>query len=287
MPFAQLARWDRAIGTWLLLWPCLWSIGLAAPVGALPDAHLCAAFSIGAVLMRGAGCIVNDLWDRDLDRQVERTKSRPLASGAISVPQAFGFLAVHLGLALSVLVTLPLPAVGLGLAATPLWALYPLAKRVTDWPQVVLGFAFNWGALLGWVAVHSDVHWPIVGPLYASCILWTLHYDTIYAHQDKRDDERVGVRSTAVRLGDHSGLFLAMCSCGTVGGLVLAGQGLHPIFYCGLTAAAAHLAWQVRAVNLSDQADCLRKFQSNRNLGAIIFAAIVVGKALACELPPC
>ena len=172
--------------------------------------------------------------------------------------------------------------------------------------QVVLGLAFNWGAILGWVAVHGDVHWPVVAPLYASCILWTLHYDTIYAHQvapgrqrrllptraagrrdpsqDKRDDVRAGVRSTALRLGDRSGVFLAACSGGTVTGICIAGAvaGLHPSFYCALVAAAGHLAWQVRTVNFADRADCLRKFQSNRDLGAIVFAAIVLGRACGC-----
>ena len=227
------------------------------------------------------------------------------------------------------LLTLPLPAIGVGLAATPLWALYPLAKRVTDWPQVralrslahscrlttpgapqvVLGLAFNWGAILGWVAVHSDVHWPVVAPLYASCILWTLHYDTIYAHQvrrpppaaasrrrparararcnrrdrsqDKRDDVHAGVRSTALRLGDRTGVFLAACSGGTLVGLGIAGAGLHPTFYLALAAAGGHLAWQVRTVDLADRADCLRKFQSNRDVGAIVFAGVLLGKVCA------
>ena len=148
VPFAQLGRWDRPIGTWLLLWPCMWSTALAAPPGLPPDLALCAAFGVGAFVMRGAGCTINDLWDRDIDRQVERTRMRPLASGAVSVPAAIGFLGAQLTCGLCVLLTLPPAAVVLGLASTPLWVLYPLAKRVTNWPQAVLGLAFNWGALM-------------------------------------------------------------------------------------------------------------------------------------------
>ena len=145
VPFAQLARWDRPVGTWLLLWPCLWSVALAAPPGSPPDLAICAVFGTGAFIMRGAGCTVNDLWDRDIDRQVERTRMRPLASGAVGVGGALGFLAAQLACGLGVLLTLPPAAVVLGLASTPLWTLYPLAKRVTNWPQAVLGLAFNWG----------------------------------------------------------------------------------------------------------------------------------------------
>lgn len=183
MPYGQLARWDRPIGTWLLLWPCLWSLALAAPAGSPPDLALCGLFTAGAVAMRGAGCTVNDLLDRDLDRQVARTKHRPLASGALQPRHAVAFLSAQLCIALSVLLALPLPAVAAGLAATPLWAGYPLAKRFTDWPQAVLGLAINWGAMLGWVAVHGSLHTPVVAPLYVGAFFWTLHYDTIYAHQ--------------------------------------------------------------------------------------------------------
>ena len=320
IPFAELARWDRPIGTWLLLWPGLWSIALAAPAGALPDTTLCAVFAAGSVLMRGAGCIVNDMWDRDIDRRVERTRTRPLASGAVSMPHALLFLSAHLGISLSLLLTLPLPAVVAGLASTPVWALYPLAKRVTDWPQAVLGLAYNWGALLGWVAVHGEPHWPVVAPLYAGCALWTLNYDTVYAYQDAADDATTGVRSSALALGDgvRARAFLGVMSAGCVGGLAIAAAnaGVHPACFAGIGAAGAHLAWQVRwdctphaplsdsrrhprysnrrsvqvlrsaawqvrTVDLADRADCLRKFQSNRDFGALVLAAIVAGKWFA------
>ena len=283
LPYAQLARLDRPIGTWLLLWPCLWSISLATPAGALPDLGICALFSAGAVLMRGAGCTVNDLWDRDLDKHVERTRDRPLASGALSVRQALGFLSLQLSLALGVLVSLPPPAVACGLLATPLWAFYPLAKRYTDWPQLVLGLAINWGALLGWVAVNgTNIDSSVVAPLYAASVLWTLHYDTVYAHQDKRDDVRAGVRSTALRLGEHNGIFLSSCCVGAVGSLALSGAaaGLGPAYFAGIGGSGAHLAWQLRHLELGKRESCLAVFRSNRDFGAIVWLAIVAGKYL-------
>ena len=173
VPFAQLGRWDRPIGTWLLLWPCLWSVALATPPGLPPDLSLCAVFGAGAFIMRGAGCTVNDLWDREIDRQVERTRMRPLASGAVSVPAAIGFLTAQLACGLGVVLTLPPAAVVLGLASTPLWVLYPLAKRFTNWPQAMLGLAFNWGALMGSTALHGACDWPVALPLYAAGCWWT------------------------------------------------------------------------------------------------------------------
>lgn len=287
LPYSSLARWDRPIGTWLLLWPCLWSIGLAAPAGSLPDVGLCALFGVGAFVMRGAGCTANDLWDRDIDKRVERTRSRPLASGALSVRQALGFLGGQLCVALGVLVTLPPHAVLLGFASTPLWTLYPLAKRVTNWPQAVLGLTFNWGALMGWAAVHGECYWAAVLPLYAGGFWWTLLYDTIYAHQDKQDDAHVGIGSTALHLADDSKRWFALFGTGTVCGVGAAGAavGLHPAFYAGLSCGAAHLAWQVVTVDLNSRADCLRKFKANSDFGAIVFAAIVAGNLLAVPAP--
>jgi 4-hydroxybenzoate polyprenyltransferase len=183
-PYAALGRWDRPIGTWLLLWPCFWSTALAAPAGAPPDASLLALFGVGAFAMRGAGCTINDLWDRDIDRQVERTRNRPLASGALGVGEAVGFLGAQLSAGLAVLLALPPYAVGLGFCSVPLFSLYPLAKRFTAYPQAVLGLTFNWGALMGLAATHGALMaWPVALPLYAGGVWWTLLYDTIYAHQ--------------------------------------------------------------------------------------------------------
>ena len=283
VPYSQLARWDRPIGTWLLLWPCLWSIGFAAPAGALPDLPLCLLFTTGAIAMRGAGCTVNDLWDRDFDRQVERTRHRPLAAGTLRPAQAVGFLGVQLSVALGVLLAMPLPAVACGLAATPLWVGYPLAKRFTDWPQAVLGLAINWGALLGWVAVHGAVD-PVLMPLYGGAFLWTLHYDTIYAHQDARDDAKAGVRSTALRLAGETSDYLRKFDAGAVALLAaaggLAGLASQPVFWAGLAAAYAHLEWQRRTADFSSPAACLRLFRSNRDFGAIVCITIVLAKLL-------
>ena len=266
---------------------------------------LIALFGVGAFAMRGAGCTINDLWDRDIDRQVERTRLRPLASGALSPPQALAFLGAQLSAGLGVLLSLPPPAVALGLASTPLFTLYPLAKRLTDWPQLVLGLTFNWGALMGSTAVHGACDWPVALPLYGAGVCWTLVYDTIYAHQDKADDARVGVRSTALRFGGDSRRWLSAFAVGTVGSLVLvgvaatatataataSGGGVAPLslpaYGAGVAGGAAHLAWQLRTVDFDSRADCLRKFQSNHHFGAIIFAALAAGRLLAtADEPP-
>ena len=285
-PYAALGRWDRPIGTWLLLWPCFWSTSLAAPAGALPDASLLALFGVGAFAMRGAGCTINDLWDRDIDKQVERTRNRPLASGALGVPQALGFLGLQLSAGLAVLLALPPYAVGLGFCSVPLFSLYPLAKRVTDYPQAVLGLTFNWGALMGFAALDgSAMDWHAALPLYAGGVWWTLLYDTIYAHQDKADDAKVGVRSTALSLGESKAPLYAFGAM-SVASLAYAGHasGLHPVYYALLCSGfGGHLIWQVVTVDLNSQADCLKKFQSNSHAGALLFGALVVGGWMAAE----
>lgn len=182
-PYLRLIRFDRPIGTWLLFWPCGWSIALAAAPGCAPDAALLALFATGAFVMRGAGCTINDMWDREIDRQVERTRERPLASGELTQLDALVFLAAQLGVGAQVLLQLNGYSIGLGAASLGLVVVYPLMKRVTYWPQLVLGAAFNWGALLGWAAVHGEVLWSACAPLYAAGVCWTIVYDTIYAHQ--------------------------------------------------------------------------------------------------------
>ncbi|KAL1526404.1 hypothetical protein AB1Y20_015117 [Prymnesium parvum] len=286
VPYSALARWDRPIGTYLLLWPCLWSTALAAPAGGPPDAMLCLLFGVGSFAMRGAGCTANDLWDRDIDRRVERTRHRPLASGAVGVRGALGFLAAQCGVGLGVLAALPTHSVVLGLASTPLWTLYPLAKRYTNWPQAVLGLTFNWGALMGWSAVHGSCDWLAVLPLYASGFWWTMLYDTVYAHQDKREDAQLGVGSTALRLAKHTKPWLAGFGVATMGCLGLAGAAVDmpPLYYAGLACGAAHLSWQVWSLDLDSRADCLSKFRSNHHFGALVFAAIVAGKLYSSSL---
>ena len=230
MPYAKLVRLDRPAGVYLLAWPCFWSIALAAPAGALPDPTLLGLFGVGSFLLRGAGCTINDLWDRDIDKLVARTRNRPIASGAISPTRAVAFLGAQLTLGLGVLLQLNEFSVALGAASLPLVAAYPLMKRVTNWPQAFLGLTFNWGALLGWAAAHGSLDLPATLPLYASGVCWTLLYDTVYAHQDKGDDVKVGVKSTALHFGDDTKGYL-----GTFGGLSIAGL-------CG-AGAATGLGW--------------------------------------------
>lgn len=208
--------------------PCLWSTALATvPLGAAtPDLSLCLTFGLGAFVMRGAGCTINDMWDARYDRRVARTRSRPLANGDLSYPQAWGFLAAQLSLGLGVLLSLPhLDACfAWGAAALPLVATYPLMKRCTDYPQLALGLTFNWGAILGWAAVRGEVDWSVVGPLYAGGVAWTLVYDTLYAHQDKVDDARLGLRSTALTFGEGGTKpVLALATGVAWGGWMLAG----------------------------------------------------------------
>ncbi len=194
-PYLHLARADKQVGTWLLLWPCFWGISLAAPVETLPDFFLISKFAVGAVLMRSAGCVINDIWDKDFDKHVARTKNRPLASGALSVPQALAFLSAQLTCALGVLVTFNADSILVGLASMPLVVAYPLMKRITYFPQFILGLAFNWGVLLGWTAVTGSASLtdllPAL-PLYAGGVCWTLIYDTLYGYQDRSDDLKLG-----------------------------------------------------------------------------------------------
>ena len=212
---------------------------------------------------------------------------RPLASGALGVPQAIGFLGVQCGVGLGVLLALPPYAVGLSMASVPLVCLYPLAKRVTSWPQVVLGLTFNWGALVGWSAVHGACEWSAVLPLYVGGFWWTLMYDTIYAHQDKVDDAKLGIGSTALTLGDGEAArkTLAGFAMATIASLGMAGAavGVHPAYLAALAGGGTHLAWQVGTVDFGSRGDCLRKFQSNHVFGALIFAGLVAGQLLASD----
>ncbi|PWC36172.1 4-hydroxybenzoate octaprenyltransferase [Azospirillum sp. TSO35-2] len=281
-PYVTLARLDRPIGTWLLLFPCWWSVALAMP-HPLRDwpalLGLMALFAVGAVLMRGAGCTVNDILDRKFDAMVERTRSRPIPSGQVSVRQALVFLALQLLLSLLVLLQLGMTAIELGVLSLALVFTYPLMKRITWWPQAFLGLTFNWGALMGWAAVRDDLGWPAVA-LYVTGVAWTLGYDTIYAHQDKEDDARIGVKSTALRLGDASKIWIYGFYTLTYVGIGIAGRlaGLGGLFLPVLSLAALQLAWQVATWRPDDQNDCLRMFKSNRWFGWLVLAAILAGK---------
>lgn len=281
-PYARLARLDRPIGTWLLLFPCWWSVALATPAGSLPSAWLVALFAAGALVMRGAGCVVNDIADRDFDAMVARTALRPIPSGEVSVPQALIFLALLLAVGLAVLLALTPTAIALGIGSLALVVTYPFMKRVTYWPQAFLGLTFNWGALMGWAAVADGLDLAPLA-LYAGGIAWTLHYDTIYAHQDKDDDALIGVKSTALKFGRATRPWLALFAVLTVAGFGAAlwfGQA-GAIGYAGLAAVALHLAWQTARVDIDSPADCLAKFRSNRWIGWLLLAGIVAGRLTA------
>jgi 4-hydroxybenzoate polyprenyltransferase len=278
-PYARLMRLDRPIGWWLLLLPCWWSLALAQSSlgGGPPDWRLGLYFFLGAVIMRGAGCTLNDIVDRDFDAQVARTRSRPIPSGQVSLGGALAFLCVQLIAGLLILIQFNWPTILIGAESLAIVAVYPFMKRVTYWPQVVLGLAFNWGALLGWTALHGRLALPPV-LLYAGGLFWTLAYDTIYAHQDKEDDVLIGVKSTALKFGDKTlpwlilffGLALLMIDAS----LWLAGA--HLIAHIGVAAAALHAAWQVSRFKADDSALCLRIFKSNRGFGLLILAFLVI-----------
>jgi 4-hydroxybenzoate polyprenyltransferase len=277
-PYALLARLDRPIGAWLLFLPGLWSI-LLAKLPLAPTLRLVALFAVGAVLMRGAGCVVNDMWDRDLDRRVTRTAGRPLASGALRLRDAAVFLAALLGASLLILLQLAPLAQALGVASLALVALYPLAKRFTWWPQAVLGLTFGWGAPMGFAAARGSLSWAAV-TLYAAAIAWIVGYDTIYAHQDREDDALIGVRSTARLFADATRPFLIACYGVAV--LLLAASGwlaaLGPWLYPALLLPAGLLAWQVARLDVDDPALCLRLFKANREVGLAVALAILAGR---------
>ncbi len=277
-PYVLLARLDRPIGVWLLFWPGLWGILLAgAPAG--PTVRLVLLFAVGSVVMRAAGCVVNDLWDRDIDAQVARTAGRPLASGALRPRQALAFLAALLCVGLLILLQLPPLAQALGAASLLLVGLYPLAKRITWWPQLMMGFTFGFGAPLGYAAgaVRLDAAWAAI---YAAAILWDLGFDTIYAHQDREDDALVGVRSTARLFGERTRPFLAWCYGATLLALGAAGwlAGLSPFFYAALLLPGLLFARQVALLDIHDPAGCLRLFRANREAGLAVALAILIGR---------
>ena len=277
-PYLRLARLDRPIGSWLLLMPCWWSVGLAGMrVEQFPSLWHIVLFFIGAFAMRGAGCTWNDLVDRNLDGLVERTRSRPIPSGQVTVAEATAFMLLQALAGFLVLIQFNRFTVITGLCSLLVVAIYPFMKRITYWPQIVLGLAFSYGALLGWPAAFGRLDWPAI-VLYAGSISWVIGYDTIYAHQDREDDLLIGIKSTALLFGDNTRSMLASFYAGAVvligaAGL-MAGGGL--IFVLGLIAFAAHLTWQVLRLDINDSAHCLKLFKSNRDAGLILLAAMLL-----------
>jgi 4-hydroxybenzoate polyprenyltransferase len=281
-PYLRLARLDRPIGSWLLLMPCWWSVGLAGMhAGRFPSVWHVILFFIGAFAMRGAGCTWNDLVDRDLDGLVERTRSRPIPSGQVTVTQATIFMLAQALVGLLVLIQFNRFTVVTGLASLLVVVVYPYMKRITYWPQIFLGLAFSWGALMGWPATFGRLDWPAL-VLYAGSISWVIGYDTIYAHQDREDDLLIGIKSTALLFGERTPQMLATFYTGAVALIAVAGlmAGGGLIFAAGLIAFAAHLAWQITRIDIDDPAYCLVLFKSNRDAGLILFGAMLIDAAV-------
>ncbi|WP_051039112.1 4-hydroxybenzoate octaprenyltransferase [Bartonella australis] len=285
---AQLARWDRPIGWKLLMWPCFWSttmgvLSYKAPLSLFSPIIVSwiwylFLFFVGSVVMRGAGCTWNDLVDHEIDSQVERTRSRPLPTGHVSRLQAKIFILVQCLVGLGILLQFNVFSFFLGISSLVAVAFYPFMKRVTDWPQFFLGVTFNWGALMGWAAIYGSLSWaPIM--LYAGSILWTIGYDTIYAHQDKEDDAIIGIRSTALLFGKNTKRVLAFLYSGFV---MLVGFAFYlaqvpVVSFLGLFIAAGQMFTQIKVIDIDNSPQCLKLFKSNSFVGFWIFFGLVCG----------
>ncbi len=278
-PYLRLSRFDRPIGSWLLLIPCWWSAALSAGVAhdirQLP--LQIALFFVGAFVMRGAGCTWNDITDRDLDARVERTRSRPIPAGQVSVTQALMFLVAQALIGLSVLMQFNRFAAATGIASLLIVAIYPFMKRITWWPQIVLGLAFSWGALMGFAATFARIDLTALA-LYAGSISWVIGYDTIYAHQDAEDDALIGIKSTARLFAErtHQALVFFYGVAVVLIGVALKLSHAGWPAWLGLAAFAAHLAWQISRLRIDDTALCLRLFKSNRDAGLLLFAGLLL-----------
>ena len=278
-PYARLARWDRPIGWWLLLWPCWWSVALATNSVEQfpPNLWYLFLFLVGSIAMRGAGCTYNDLVDKSIDSQVERTQLRPIPSGQVSTFSAIIFLLLQGIVGLIVLLQFNLFTVVLGFCSLLVVAIYPFMKRITHWPQFVLGLAFSWGALVGWTAVVGSLS-IATWLLYLASVLWTIGYDTIYALQDKEDDIVIGIKSTALLFGNKSKIAIAVfytsCIVLLATSFLFANSGYFTYF--GLVIGSLHLGWQITRLDTADSKSCLRLFRSNRDFGWIIFIGLLL-----------
>ena len=283
-PYLRLGRFDRPIGSWLLLFPCWWAQTLAEVDSGqpFPNSKYLALFAIGAVAMRTAGCAYNDYVDRDIDAKVQRTAGRPIPSGQVSGEAALAFVAVCALVGLAVLLNFNTFTIWLAVASMLLVVAYPFAKRVTNYPQLVLGLAFNWGALVGWAAVKGSLGWPAF-VLYLGCVLWTIGYDTIYAHQDREDDALLGLGSTALHFGDNTVSFVGALYAAAAALWLLAGAlaGAHLIYFLAVTLVFLQMSWQVATLDINDPANCLWRFRSNRDVGVAVFLGLVADMVLS------
>lgn len=280
-PYARLARLDKPAGFMLLLFPAWWAQVLATSDGEFPNLWIFILFFIGAVVMRAAGCAVNDVFDHKLDAQVERTRHRPIASGAIKPWQGIAFACACCLIGLLIVLQMGMLTFWLAVASLPLIALYPLMKRITWWPQVFLGIIFNWGAMMGFAAIQHTL--PLASfVLYLACFFWTLSYDTIYAFQDKADDEVAGIKSTARVLGNDARKTILIWSGVSFALLLLAGAigGLSPLFYLGMLIALIHMGWILKNWRMEDSASSLASFQANTTFGWIVLAAMMAGRVI-------
>ena len=283
-PYLRLMRLDRPIGVWLLVFPCWWSVCLAgiANDNPMPDLWLMVLFLVGAVVMRGCGCAYNDYVDRDIDAKVARTATRPIPSGAVTPSQALAFAIILGWVGFVVLIQFNWVTIAVGTGSLVFVAIYPFMKRLTDWPQLVLGIAFNWGALVGWTAVNASLDWPPV-LLFLGSVMWTVGYDTIYAHQDREDDRALGLKSTALRFGARTRIWVGGFYAAAVLLWLAAGMlsGTHIAYGVAVGLVAAHLVWQVATLDMSDAKNCLHRFRANRDVGILLLLGLIADMLLS------
>ena len=281
--FIQLTRLDRPIGYMLLFWPCLWGLTIAYDFERNLNTYFfyLILFFLGSVLMRSAGCIVNDIADKSYDKKVLRTKNRPIASGRISIMLGFFYASLLCLLALVVLLQFNKLTIFFALASMPLAFTYPYMKRLTYWPQLFLGITFNYGLLLGWISVQENLTLePII--FYVGAIFWTLGYDTIYGYQDIKDDEIIGVKSTSIKFKNNPKKFLSLCYVITLISIIIIGllMNFNNFYFLFLILPAMHLFFQIKTLNIKDDNSCLKIFKSNNMLGLIIFINLLIGKQI-------
>ncbi|CAH8857748.1 unnamed protein product [Trichobilharzia szidati] len=281
--YFELGRFGKPTGTWLLYLPCTWSIAVAAPPGQLPDFYMLALFGVGSILMRSAGCTINDMWDQKYDKLVKRTKDRPLASGSLTYFQALSFLGLQLSASLVILLQLNWYSVFLGFLSMVPVTTYPLFKRFTYWPQVVLGLTLNWGVWLGYSAINGFCLFSVCAPLYLAAVCWTCTYDTIYSHQDIDDDIRIGVKSTAILFGENTKPYLVLFHTGMTACLLTVGMNADAgcIYYLGTLGTMLHIAYLIRKADLKNPTCCWQTFKASRTSGLLYFLTIVLDKICA------